>query len=42
MIQEPFFKLPVLVAPTVPDTVMPIHVVSSPVATINNDEEPVL
>jgi hypothetical protein len=42
MIQEPFFELPVLVAPTVLDTIVPIPVVSSPVVTVNNDEEPVL
>jgi hypothetical protein len=42
MIQEPFFELYVLVAPTVPDTVVPTPVVSSPMATMNNDEEPVL
>jgi hypothetical protein len=41
MTQEPFFELPILVAPTVPDTVVHTHVVSSPVATMNNDEEPV-
>jgi hypothetical protein len=42
MIQEPFFKLPVLVAPIVRDTVVQTHVVSSPVATANEDEEPIL
>jgi hypothetical protein len=40
--QEPFFKLPVLVAPTVWDTVVPTHVISSLVVTVNNDQEPVL
>jgi hypothetical protein len=39
MIKESFFELPVLVAPTVQDTVVPTHVVSSPVVTVNNDEE---
>jgi hypothetical protein len=42
MIQEPFFELSVLVAPTVPDTIVPTPVVSSPVVTVNNDEEHVL
>jgi hypothetical protein len=41
MIQEPFFELPVLVVPTVRDTVVPTPVVSSPVVQINDDEEPV-
>jgi hypothetical protein len=41
MIQEPFFELPVLVAPTVWDTAVPTHVVHSPMAQINDDEEPV-
>jgi hypothetical protein len=41
MIQEPFFKLPVFLAPTVRDTVVPTPIVSSLVATMNNDEEPV-
>jgi hypothetical protein len=39
MIQEPFFELPVLVAPTVWDTVVPTPVVSSPVTTMNDDDE---
>jgi hypothetical protein len=39
MIQEPFFKLLVLVAPTVRDTVVPTPVVSSPVATMHDNEE---
>jgi hypothetical protein len=41
MIQEPFFKLPVLVAPTVRDTVVPTPVVSSPIVTVNDDEKPI-
>jgi hypothetical protein len=41
MIQEPFFELPVLVTPTVRDIVVKTHVVSSPMATTNDDEEPV-
>jgi hypothetical protein len=39
MIQEPFFELPVLVAPTVRDTVVQTPIVNSPVATANDDEE---
>jgi hypothetical protein len=42
MTQEPFFELPVLIAPIVRDTVVPTPVVSSPMVTVNNDEEPVL
>jgi hypothetical protein len=42
IIQEPFFELHVLVAPTVRDTIVPTPVVRSPVVTVNNDEEPVL
>jgi hypothetical protein len=41
MIQELFFELSVLVAPTVRDTEVPTPVVSSPVVTVNDDEEPV-
>jgi hypothetical protein len=41
MIQEPFFELPVLVAPTVSETVVPTPVVSSPMMIVNNDEEPI-
>jgi hypothetical protein len=41
MIQEPFFKLYVLVAPIVQDTVVPTPVVSSLVVQMNDDEEPV-
>jgi hypothetical protein len=41
MIQEPFFELPVLVAPIVRDTIVPTPVVSSPMVTVNDDEEPV-
>jgi hypothetical protein len=41
MIQEPFFELPVLVTPIVHDTVVPTPIVSSSVATMNDDEEPV-
>jgi hypothetical protein len=42
MTQEPFFELPVLVAPTARDTVVPTPVVSFPMVTVNNDEKPVL
>ena len=42
MIHEPFFSLPVVAAPTVQDTVVPAHVVIPPVATMNDDEEPIL
>jgi hypothetical protein len=41
IIQKPFFELPILVAPIVRDTIVPTSVVSSPVATMNNDEESV-
>jgi hypothetical protein len=41
MIQEPFFELLVLIAPTMRDTVVPTPVVSSPVAQMNDDEEPI-
>jgi hypothetical protein len=41
MIQEPFFELPVLVAPTVRDIIVPTPIVSSPVAQMNDDKEPV-
>ena len=42
MIHEPFFSLPAVAAPTVQDTVVPAPVVIPPVATMNDDEEPVL
>ena len=42
MIHEPFFSLPVVAAPTVQDTVVPAPVVIPPMATMNDDEEPVL
>ena len=41
MIHEPIFSLHAVAAPTVQDTVVPAPVVP-PVATINDDEEPVL
>ena len=42
MIHGPIFSLPAVAAPTVQDTVVPAPVVISPVATMNDDEEPVL
>ena len=42
MVQEPFFMLPVIVVPTVQDTVVTAHVVVSPMATMNEHEEPIL
>ena len=42
MIHEPFFSLPAVAAPTVQDTVVPTPVVIPPVATMNDDEEPIL
>ena len=41
MIHEPFFSLPVVAAPTVRDTVVSAPVVIPPVATMNDDEEPI-
>ena len=40
MVQEPFFTLPVVAVSTMQDTVVTAHVVSSPVATMNEYEEP--
>ena len=42
MIHEPIFSLPAVATPTVLDTVVPAPVVIPPVATMNDDEEPVL
>ena len=42
VIHEPFFSLPAIAAPTVQDTVVSAPVVIPPVATMNDDEEPVL
>ena len=42
MIHELFFSLPAVAAPTVQDIMVPVPVVISPVATMNDDEEPVL
>jgi hypothetical protein len=41
MVQEPYFSLPVTAAPTVQDTEVTTPVVSSPVAIINEYEEPI-
>ena len=42
MVQEPYFTLHVVVVPTVQDTIVTAHVVSSHVATMNEHKEPVL
>jgi hypothetical protein len=42
MVKEPFFTLPAAIAPIVQDTIVPTPVVSFPVATMNEHEEPVL
>ena len=42
MIHEPFFSLPAVDASTVQATVVSAHVVIPPMATMNDDEEPVL
>jgi hypothetical protein len=42
MVQEPFFLLHVAATPIVQDTVVTAPVVSYPVVTINEHEEPVL
>ena len=42
MVQELFFTLPVVAVPTVQDTVVTSPIVSSPMATMNEHEEPVL
>ena len=42
MIHESIFSLPVVATPTVLDTVVPAPVVIPPVATMNENEEPVL
>ena len=41
MIHEPFFSLPAVAAPTVLDTIVLAPVVIPPVATMNDDEEPI-
>nr|AAM01011.1 Putative retroelement [Oryza sativa Japonica Group]AAN04198.1 Putative retroelement [Oryza sativa Japonica Group]AAP52319.1 retrotransposon protein, putative, Ty1-copia subclass [Oryza sativa Japonica Group] len=40
--QEPFFSLPADVVPPMHDVAVPTHVVISPVATMNESEEPIL
>ena len=42
MIHELIFSLPAVAAPTMLSTVVPAPVVIPPVATMNDDEEPVL
>ena len=42
MVQEPFFMLHVVAVPTVQDTIVTAYVVSSPMATMNEHEEPAL
>ena len=42
MIHEPFFSLPAVAAPIVQDTMVLAPVVIPPMATMNDDEEPVL
>ena len=42
MIHEPIFSLPAIAAPTVLDIVVPAPVVIPSMATMNDDEEPVL
>jgi hypothetical protein len=42
MIQEPFFSIPVVAASTVQDTTVTTPIISSPVATMNEKEEPVV
>ena len=42
MVQEPFFELSAVATPTTQDVVLPAPVVILPVATMNDDEEPVL
>ena len=41
IIHEPFFSLPTVAAPTVQDTMVPSPIVIPPVATMNDDENPV-
>ena len=42
MIHEPILSLPAVAAPTVLDTVVPAPVVIPPMATMNENEEPVI
>jgi len=42
MVQEPFFELPAAATPTTQDVVVPAPVVIPPMATTNEDEEPMV
>ena len=42
MIQEPFFSLPVAIAPAIPNIVVPTPIVSCPAVATNDNMEPVL
>jgi hypothetical protein len=42
MIQEPYFSLPVVPTPTVPEVVVQAPIATPPVAIMSEDEEPVL
>ena len=42
MVQEPFFELPAAATPTMQDVVVPAPVVIPPMATTNEDEEPMV
>ena len=42
IVQEPFFTLHVVVVPTVQDTIVTAPIVSSPMETMNEHEEPVV
>jgi len=41
MLQESYFTLPIVATPAVLDTVVPTHVVSSPLPTLDENLEPV-
>ena len=42
MVQEPFFELPAAATPTTQDVVVSAPVVIPPMATTNEDEEPMV
>jgi len=42
MVQEPFFELPAAATPTLQDVMVPAPVVIPPMATTNEDEEPMV
>ena len=42
MVQEPFFELPTVATPTTQDVVVPASIVIPPMATTNEDEEPMV